>query len=156
MCRRGMLFRVSRRIDIQDRGRKDGRDWRMKKGRMDPSKKLTRIQPFHAGACRHQAIGRLMIIPHLVPKSTAFDSVSHAWLGLCHSSIITYSISLLIHTYSYFFLRTVFTRTLLLLTLTSWSILDTALKVGAEDSNRRLSGENHDRCTRNTKGKAIW
>lgn len=62
----------------------------------------------------------------------------------------------LLHTYTYFFLRSVFTWTLLRLTLTSWSILDTALKVGAEDSDRRFSGENHDRCTRKMEGKVIW
>lgn len=75
----------------------------MKKGRMDPSKKLTRIQPFHAGACRHQAIGRLMIIPHLVPKNTAFDSVSHACLGVV-PFVHNYVQYIIINTYLFLFL----------------------------------------------------
>lgn len=71
MCRRGMLFRESMSIDIQDR-RKERWKRLTNEERQNGSVQETNKEESSLsmpGACRHQAFGRLMIYRQLVPKA---------------------------------------------------------------------------------------
>lgn len=129
--------------------REDGRDGRMKKGRKNPSKKPTRIQPFLAGTCRHQPNAglvdftfgaynhsfcfRFACLPDrcAIPIYHGYHQTLPAVPSL-NSSLVLCSLKTL----------------RLLLILINWNMVGAAAQVGIMGYDRRLHG-NCDRCTRN-------